>query len=346
MPENQSPYVLRKLQEIAQGLLKLSLSRVAALFLMLAMLVAMLLVLAIDLLWDGQLSAELEFSGVVVSFLDGLLIVVLLAALLSELRAEIGRRKLAEAGMRRMNEELEKMVQGRTKQLLDAQEELVRAERLAVLGQVADTVGHELRNPLGVMNNAVYYLQAVLPDADATIKEYLGIIKDEIADAERIVSDLLDAVRTKPPQPERVEISAVIEQALRKCNVPSSIAVSLDIPAGLAAIHADPMHLHQVFWNLITNGVEAMPQGGKLAIRVSDDPSAHVLHVGVADSGTGMTAEQQARLFQPMFTTKARRIGLGLVVVKNLVRSNGGSVAVESEPGRGSTFTVTLPYAS
>lgn len=104
--------------------------------------------------------------------------------------------------LQRQGEALEETVQQRTRQLLAAQEELVRKEKLALLGQVADTVGHELRNPLGVMNNAVYFLQAVLTDADGGVKEYLGIIKDEIADAERIVSDLLDAVRTKPPQPD------------------------------------------------------------------------------------------------------------------------------------------------
>lgn len=234
-------------------------------------------------------------------------------------------------------------LQERTRQLLEAQDELVKKEKLAVLGQVADTVGHELRNPLGVINNAVYYLQAVLPDADETTKEYLGIIKDEIADAERIVSDLLDAVRTKPPHPEMVEIEEAIGRTLHKCNIPSSVTVSVDIPDTFPAIHADPAHLHQIFWNLITNGVEAMPQGGTLAIRADEDQAAHVLRISIKDSGIGITSEQQAKLFQPMFTTKARRIGLGLVVVKNLVQANGGSVAVESASGVGSTFTVMFP---
>ncbi len=255
-------------------------------------------------------------------------------------------RNQAEEKIRKLNEELEIKVQERTRQLLAAQEELVRKEKLALLGQVADTVGHELRNPLGVMNNAVYFLQAVLSDADETIKEYLGIIKDEIADAERIVSDLLDAVRIKPPRPEVVDIAEVIGQTLRKCDIPPSVTVSLDVPATLSAVRADPMHLHQIFWNLITNGLEAMPQGGTLAIRVEEDQTVHSLHISIRDSGIGMTPEQQAKLFQPMFTTKARRIGLGLVVVKNLTQINGGSVAMKSYPGAGSTFTVTLPGRS
>ena len=227
--------------------------------------------------------------------------------------------------------------------LRKAQDELVRSEKLALLGQIADTVGHELRNPLGVMNNAVYYLQAVLPDADETTREYLGIIRDEIAEAERIVSDLLDAVRTKPPRPETVVVAELLGNVLRKCAVPPPVAVRTDIPATTPDIRVDPAQMHQVFWNLIANGVEAMPEGGALEIKAETNPAAHTVTVSIRDSGSGIAPEQQARLFQPLFTTKARRVGLGLVVVKNLTQANGGSVGVESEVGKGSTFAVTLP---
>lgn len=256
---------------------------------------------------------------------------------------DISERKKAEEAIRLLNEELEAKVQARTRELLAVQEELVRKEKLALLGQVADTVGHELRNPLGVMNNAVYFLQAVLADADETTKEYLGIIKDEIGDAERIVSDLLDAVRTKPPQPETVDVAELIGNALKRCTVPPAVTVRLDMPESPPLVRVDPVQMRQVFWNLVTNAVEAMPDGGLLEIMAKEDPAAKTVTIGIRDSGSGITPEHQARLFQPMFTTKARRIGLGLVVVKNLTQANGGSVRVESEPGRGSTFSIVLP---
>jgi signal transduction histidine kinase len=251
--------------------------------------------------------------------------------------------KATKSLLQQQGTELEQKVRERTQQLLAVQDELVRTEKLALLGKVADTVGHELRNPLGVINNAVYFLQAVLVDADDTTREYLGIIKDETADAERIVSDLLDAVRTKPPRPESVAVAALIGKALDKCNVPPSVTVRLDIPETLSAIRVDPAQMHQVLWNLITNGVEAMPDGGALEIRAAEDRAAKTVTVSIQDSGSGITPEHRAKLFQPMFTTKARRVGLGLVVVKNLTQANGGSVGVESEPGRGSTFSISLP---
>ncbi len=243
----------------------------------------------------------------------------------------------------KQSEQLEARVEERTRQLLAVQEELVRNEKLALLSKVADTVGHELRNPLGVINNAVYFLQMVLADADDTVKEYLGIINSEIADAERIVSDLLDAVRTKPPQAETVDVADLIEQTLRRCRIPADVNVKLDIPKTLSAIRADPQQMQQVLWNLITNGVEAMPQGGTLEVVASEDKQAQSVRISIKDSGVGIAPEQQARLFQPLFTTKVRRIGLGLVVVKNLTKANGGSVEVQSDLGKGTTFAIVLP---
>ncbi len=255
-------------------------------------------------------------------------------------------RRQAEEEIRKVNEELEEKVTARTKQLLDAQEVLVRSEKLSVLGQVAGSVGHELRNPLGVMSNAVYFLQTVLPDADDSVKEYLGIIKNEITASERIVSDLLDSVRTKEPQPGIVSLAELIGQTLRKLEIPSSVVVKQEIPETLPLLMVDAQQIHQVLRNLISNGVEAMPEGGTLEIRAVADGTSEKITLGIHDNGVGMTPEQLGKLFQPLFTTKARGIGLGLIVVKNLIEANGGSVKVESEAGKGTLFTVTLPAAN
>ncbi|MDA3971415.1 MAG: PAS domain S-box protein [Desulfobulbaceae bacterium] len=256
---------------------------------------------------------------------------------------DITERKQAEERIRQLNKELETKVQERSAQLLAAQDELVRKEKLSLLGQVAGSVGHELRNPLAVMNNAVYFLQTVLADADETTREYLEIIKNEIDDADRIVADLLDSVRTKPPQPAAVSIGELIGQTLHTLTVPDTITVTLDLPETLPPVWVDGLQIQQVLRNLIGNSVEAMVEGGTLAINAVENSQDGTVTVSVRDTGCGMTPEVLAKLFQPLFTTKAGGIGLGLVVVKNLTEANGGTVTVESAVGQGTTFTVVLP---
>ena len=256
---------------------------------------------------------------------------------------DITELKRTTEKVRELNDELELKVRARTQQLLDAQEELVRKEKLALLGQVAGSVGHELRNPLGVMNNAIYFLQTVLVDADETTREYLEIIKSEIADADRIVADLLDSVRTKPPRPAAVNVGELIDQTLRTLIVPATMTVTLDLPGTLPPVWVDGRQIQQVFRNLISNAVEAMGEDGTLAIDAVENRQEGTVSVSVRDTGCGMPPEVLARLFQPLFTTKARGIGLGMVVVKNLTEANGGTVEVESVPGEGSRFFVTLP---
>ena len=264
---------------------------------------------------------------------------------------DLTERKRAEEEVRGLNTELRQKIA----QLQEAQEELVRKEKLSILGQLSGSVGHELRTPLGVMSNAVYFLNMVLPEADQTVKEYLGIIEDEIKNSQRIITDLLDFARTRTPQRQSVTPGELVRQSLQRCNIPDDVTVTLDIPEDLPALHVDPQQMEQVLTNLINNGVQAMPGGGalRIAARLADgavgspgspgDGSADFVAIGVEDTGAGIAPENTKKLFQPLFTTKAKGIGLGLVVCRNLVESNGGRIEVESAPGKGTTFTAMLP---
>lgn len=278
---------------------------------------------------------------------------------------DITESRMAEESIRRLNAELEERVAERTKQLIDAQEELVRKEKLSILGQLSGSVSHELRNPLGVMNNAIYFLKTVLSDSDETVREYLDILKHEVDNSERIISDLLDFSRTKTPQMGLITARELIEQGLTKCTIPNIVTLIKDIPEGLPVIQVDPFQMGQVFQNLITNAVQAMPEGGELCISarladnvggalrgsaVSGDHTGSPLQkdtgfveISVTDTGEGISPENIKKLFQPLFTTKARGIGLGLTVVKNLTEANGGRLEVKSESGKGTAFTVILP---
>jgi signal transduction histidine kinase len=259
---------------------------------------------------------------------------------------EMNERIHAEEKFRKLNEELEARIGRRTKQLLEAQEELVSKEKLAILGRLSGSVGHELRNPLGVINNAVYFLKTVMPDADETIKDYLDIIKSEVNNSLRIISDLLDFSRTKTPHTSLTTIDELISKSLEHCPLTKGITVRIDIPAGLPAVKVDPLQMRQVFQNLITNAIQAMPNGGTLGIKASGNLETTAIKVSFTDTGEGISAEDMKKLFQPLFSTKARGIGLGLVVSKSLTEANGGSIEVGSRPGEGTTFSIVLPQAS
>jgi len=250
-------------------------------------------------------------------------------------------RQRAEEALKEYSDRLEEMVEERTEELREAQDELVRKERLAVLGQLAGGVGHELRNPLGVISNAVYYLQTTLPDADETTKEYLAMISSEVRNSDKIVSDLLDLSRTKLAEREEVEVSDLVAQVLERQPPPEKVKVATEIAPDLPPLLVDPRQIGQVLVNLITNAYDAMPEGGRLSL--SAEAKKENVYLSIRDTGCGISRENMERLFEPLFTTKARGIGLGLAVSKNLVEVNGGSIEVESEEGKGSTFTVVLP---
>ena len=314
-----------------------------------------------------EMPLEVMFAPIVVLTRNTVLLVVGMLLLMATLFAILGRsfiRPLAELvdGVRQVQQgHLDQKVVVRSKdefgeladsfnamvdQLHATQEELVSKERLAMLGQVAGSVGHELRNPLGVMSNAVYFLQTTLEGADASVKEYLGIIRDEIAGSERIVAVLMDAVRTRPPELATHGVGELIEQVLVKSAIPSSVIISQHIPATLPAVRVDAAQMQRVFDNLIANAIDAMPEGGRLEITAVENESQGTITISVRDTGSGITVENMARLFEPLFTTRARGIGLGLVVVKNLVEANGGSIEVQSEAGKGTVFSITLPCES
>jgi PAS domain S-box-containing protein len=270
---------------------------------------------------------------------------------------DITERKQMEKALCSLNDGLERKVEERTRQLAKAQDDLVRKEKLAILGQLAGTVGHELRNPLGVMSNAVYYLKTVLSDHGDKMLEYLNIIQNEIANSLKIITELLEFSRTTPPRKIPVPLDMWVNQSVGRCTLPENIAVKTDIPDGLPLVNMDHFQMTQVLQNLITNAVQAMPEGGRLEIAAGLDVQEEVpaeatenhawkiVKIHVKDTGTGISPEHMAHLFQPLFTTKAKGIGLGLVVCKNLVEANGGEISVESLVGKGTTFTIVIPTA-
>jgi PAS domain S-box-containing protein len=260
--------------------------------------------------------------------------------------SDISDRKKAQQAVQDYNARLEVDVAERTRELQEAQEKLVRQEKLAILGQMAGSVGHELRNPLSVINNAVYYLKQIQPDADEKVRKYHCMIEHELHNAEKIIADLLEFARIKSVDREPLALPDLVQRVLERFPVPESLTTVLDFPADLPQVYVDPRQMEQVLGNLAVNACQAMSEGGELAIRarpstLSDGQPA--VSIQVQDTGSGITPENMKKLFEPLFTTKPKGIGLGLVVSRKLVEANGGRIEVQSEPGRGTTFTVYLP---
>lgn len=265
-----------------------------------------------------------------------------------EYSLDITERKKAERELREYSKNLEREVEVRTRELREIQEELIRKERLAVLGQLAGSVGHELRNPLAVMSNAIYFLK--LNRDEEKVQEYLGILADEINNGERIVADLLDYSREISPQLEPVPLIEMVENTLGKMVLPPEVVVQLDFPRKASMVLVDPIHFRHVLENLISNAFQAMPEGGSITIgsheiRAGDNEeqiSKNRIEIVIRDTGDGIPDEHRDQIFEPLFTTRARGIGLGLAITKKLVEANQGRITFSSQVGAGTTFRVQL----
>jgi signal transduction histidine kinase len=264
-----------------------------------------------------------------------------LASFADQAAIAINNARLYDA-LRRTSAELESRVEERTRELRDAHEGLVRAERLALIGQLAGGVGHELRNPLGGIGNAVYYLRMRLGgDTDPKIQKHLGILDAEVRRANKIVTDLLDFSRVKEPTRAPAQLNAIVTDILGRQPAAPTIAIQCALDDALPPVQVDADQVGQVLLNLILNAIEAMPTGGALTIQTEATTEAVVARV--TDSGAGIPPGNLEKIFQPLFTTKTKGIGLGLAVSRRLTEANGGTLTVESRPGQGSTFTVTFP---
>ncbi|BDG10165.1 GAF domain-containing protein [Anaeromyxobacter paludicola] len=228
--------------------------------------------------------------------------------------------------------------------LARAQAQLVHRERLAALGELSAVVAHEVRNPLGVIFNSLGSLKRLLkPTGDA--KLLLEIVGEESDRLNRIVGDLLDFARPAAPALRPEPVDRLVEEALTSALAQRAPGLRLELESqpGLPPVAVDARLLRQALVNLAVNAAQAMPQGGVVRARVA--ASAGGVEIAVSDAGPGIPAEVRHRIFEPFFTTKATGTGIGLAVVKRIVDEHRGEIAVESEPGRGTTFRIRLPAA-
>ena len=253
------------------------------------------------------------------------------------------RRELAV--VEEANSTLEARVQERTQELEEAQDQLVRSEKLAAIGQLAGGVAHDLRNPLGAINNAIYYLKRRLGGSDIAqsnprISQFLQIAEEEVEHSNQIISDLMSFARVGVSSLSPTNLAEAVASALSTMEIRDNIILVKQLDTQLPEVMADGEQLYRVFLNLANNAQDAMPDGGELTI------STRQVHgyaeVEFLDTGTGISDEDIKKIFEPLFTTKTKGTGLGLAVCQQIIANHGGSIQASSTPGEGSTFIVKL----
>ncbi len=220
-----------------------------------------------------------------------------------------------------------------------------KSERFIVIGQTAAMVGHDIRNPLQAIEGDIYLTKLdldQLPDSEIKkdITENVTAIEQNLSYIDKIVSDLQDYTRPLNLTSQQIDLEKIINNVIHD-KVPSNIIANSIVEASVGKINSDPDFIKRIFNNLVTNAVQAMPEGGKLTVSASKKES--YVFLSVEDTGAGISKEAQTKLFTPLFTTKAKGQGFGLVVVKRMAEALGGTVSFESELGRGTKFTVKFP---
>lgn len=271
---------------------------------------------------------------------------------LTQFTAKIGRGereqrlpKLSKDEIGQLGEAFNKMVED----LETSETERLQSQKLAAIGRLADRVVHDLRNPLAAIRNAFFYVRDSLAEngmleKDPDLKEFLALGDKELNNAVSIIGDLLDFTKTPRIQPVPCDLTALIDAAIAGSDIPSNVQVVRQLEKGVPHVIADPDKIRRVFVNLISNAVQAMSQkGGVLEVRTRKQADASQAWVDFVDTGTGIPPQYVKKIFEPLFSTKARGAGLGLPTSSAIVKKHGGEIVVESQYKVGSRFSVRLP---
>ncbi len=258
----------------------------------------------------------------------------------AKLEAEIAERKRAEAEL------------ARTLRLLkDQQAALLRAEKMAAVGQLASSVGHELRNPLAAVRNGVTYIAKRVLDPKATaekpvdpkVEHFFGLILRELGVCSKIINDLLDFARERAPVLGPCALHALVDESIELiaggvAGIDNKVSPELSMPI------IDRGMFRQVLINLLQNAMDATPSPGGRKVEVTaegGDPEPW--RIVIKDYGAGIPDDLLGKVFEPLFTTKAKGTGLGLAIVQNIVRAHNGKISIDSKVGEGTAITIILP---
>ncbi len=234
-----------------------------------------------------------------------------------------------------------------TRQLAEQRDRLVQTERVAAWRELARRLAHELKNPLFplqiTIENLLRAREQNPEQFEDVFRESTATLLAEVANLKAIIGRFSDFSKMPQPQLQAVQINDIVRQviSLHSAQLQGTVKVAVELDEGLPAIAADPDLLHRALSNLVLNALDAMAEGGSITVRTRDLDSQ--VRLEVADTGSGLTREECQRLFTPYYTTKRHGTGLGLAIVQSVVSDHGGSIGVDSAPGKGTTFRIDLP---
>jgi len=221
------------------------------------------------------------------------------------------------------------------------EEQLLKSERLAAIGELATMVGHDLRNPLTGIAGAAYFLKMKLGSKiNQKTREMLELIEKDIQYSNKIINDLLDFSKDIRLVRAKTSIKSTVEETLAKMKIPKKVKI-LNLTKRTHEAFVDAAQMTRVFENIIKNAIEAMPRGGQLEIK--SERVNNSLKITLRDTGEGISKENMSKLGTPLFTTKAKGVGMGLAICKRLIETHGGSISVDSKEKVGTCVTVTVP---
>lgn len=264
-----------------------------------------------------------------------------LSRLNEELQTENTEHKRMEKELQKRNEDLEQKVGERTKELKQSQEQLISKEKQPALDQAVLSVVREIRNLMASIYSSTNYIERCMRDADKRMKTHTHLIKEQARISNDIINNLIDLIRPKSPSMKDSDINAVIKLVLTDFKVPENIIINTQLDKNLPVISMDYAQIMEVFNNIVSNSIQAMPEGGKLEVKTGVENDCIVIKF--EDTGDGIPDKDIKEIFKPLYTTRARRMGLGLAITKNIIDGLKGRVEVKSEVGEGTTFIVNLP---